>query len=286
MADKIIFKNTDQEANLESIQTTDVLNGEMLLVRETDKESLYCKNTNNEISKIHRITDAGGFPSSTTSSYEAVDLGLPSGLLWANKNIGAETEEDAGLYFQWGDIQGYTAEQVGVDKEFYSNFRDYKFGTNNNFIKYTSSDGLTILEPVDDAATQIMGSDWRIPTRADFQELISNTDIYFISTDGSEIQATLNDEYFSFPIQDTMNGVKFYRKNDHSKYIFFPSSGNAVSGSIKNNKLAGSLHSSQLYTQGGAYNIIFTFGAPNGGGRISSGERYLGLTIRAVKPQQ
>ena len=57
-------------------------------------------------------------------SSDYVDLGLPSGLLWAKKNLGAATEEDAGLYFQWGDTQGYTAEQVGVDKEFASDFSD------------------------------------------------------------------------------------------------------------------------------------------------------------------
>lgn len=61
MADKIIIKNTTSEANLDNIQPADVLNGEMLLVRELDKESLYCKNSNGEISKIHRITDAGDF---------------------------------------------------------------------------------------------------------------------------------------------------------------------------------------------------------------------------------
>ena len=57
-------------------------------------------------------------------SSDYVDLGLPSGLLWAKKNLGAATEEDAGLYFQWGDTVGYTAEQVVVDKEFASDFSD------------------------------------------------------------------------------------------------------------------------------------------------------------------
>lgn len=47
------------------------------------------------------------------NSYKAIDLGLPSGILWADRNIGAATPEDSGLYFQWGDTQGYTAEQVG-----------------------------------------------------------------------------------------------------------------------------------------------------------------------------
>ena len=51
-----------------------------------------------------------------------VDLGLPSGLLWADRNVGAESPEDPGLYFQWGDTVGYTAEQVANgEKSFSSN---------------------------------------------------------------------------------------------------------------------------------------------------------------------
>ena len=61
MADRIIIRNTGQEANLENIQATDVLNGELLLVREADKERLYCKNSVGGITPIHRITDAGDF---------------------------------------------------------------------------------------------------------------------------------------------------------------------------------------------------------------------------------
>ena len=45
--------------------------------------------------------------------HEYVDLGFPNGTLWATMNVGANSETDYGLYFQWGDTQGYTAEQVG-----------------------------------------------------------------------------------------------------------------------------------------------------------------------------
>lgn len=38
--------------------------------------------------------------------YKMVDLGLPSGLKWADRNIGATSPEDYGLYFQWGDTVG------------------------------------------------------------------------------------------------------------------------------------------------------------------------------------
>lgn len=61
MADKIIIKNTAQEANLNNVQAADVLNGELLLVREADKERLYCKNSTGEISPIHRFWNAGEF---------------------------------------------------------------------------------------------------------------------------------------------------------------------------------------------------------------------------------
>ena len=61
MADRIIIKNTDSEAKLEGVKAVDILNGEMLLVRETDKERLYCKNSAGVLTPIHRITDAGDF---------------------------------------------------------------------------------------------------------------------------------------------------------------------------------------------------------------------------------
>ena len=108
-----------------------------------------------------------------TMTYEYVDLGLPSGTLWAKCNIGAYTETDAGLYFQWGDTRGYTADQVGVDKIF--DWAHYKFGTQDNLTKYNSTDGLTTLQLADDAAYANMGEDWRMPTKEEYQELIVNT---------------------------------------------------------------------------------------------------------------
>lgn len=218
-------------------------------------------------------------------SYEAVDLGLPSGTLWSDKNIGAATEEDAGLYFQWGDIQGYTTEQVEVDKQFSSNYSDYKWGS-PNFTKYNTSDGLTTLESSDDAATQLMGADWRMPTMADFQELISNTDIYFVSSTGEEIANTYNrssSDYFKFPKAETMKGVKFYNKSDHSKYIFIPASGNALDGSVQVAGVFGCLWSSSVYTRYTRYAWCLAFDAPGGGGHVGNYDRYYGFGVRGVK---
>lgn len=110
---------------------------------------------------------------SVKKTYDHVDLGLPSGTLWAKCNIGADTETDAGLYFQWGDTRGYTADQVGADKIF--DWAHYKFGTRDNLTKYNSTDGLTTLQPEDDASYANMGEDWRVPTEEQYRELKDHT---------------------------------------------------------------------------------------------------------------
>ena len=103
--------------------------------------------------------------------YEYVDLGLPSGLKWAKCNVGAEKETDYGYYFQWGDIEDKSnaycnRESYKYYKGFYANLTKY-----NNRSLYGTVDNKPTLDPEDDAATQIMGDDWRIPTQYEFQEL-------------------------------------------------------------------------------------------------------------------
>ena len=297
MADKIIIRNTDSEAKLGGVQATDVLNGEMLLVREVDKERLYCKNSDGEISKIHRITNCGGFE----SEKDYVDLGLPSGLLWAKKNIGAATEEDAGWYFQWGDTVGYTAEQVGVDKEFAKDYSDYKWFDGDNITKYTGTgstgDGLTTLEAIDDAATQIMGSDWRIPTKEELGELIENTDIYIVTINNEEVRATYskNNLYrfeFSNLTESSKKGIKFYSKTNHSVYLFIPAGGFIgeinINDDVKfmgNQNSLGIWSSSLSILEKESYSLTIT-GFQYRSGDVNRHFRRHGYNIRPVKSPQ
>ena len=72
---------------------------------------------------------------------EYVDLGLPSGNKWAKCNLGAISEEQAGLYYQWGDTIGYTKERVDVDKV--CNWLNHKYNNNSttfNPTKYILGD--------------------------------------------------------------------------------------------------------------------------------------------------
>ena len=145
-------------------------------------------------------------------TYEYVDLGLS--VKWAKCNVGAEKETDAGLYFAWGETTGYTASQVGTDKQF--SWSDYKYGnSSSNLTKYNQSDGKTVLESADDAPSQIMGSDWRMPTNAEIQELLDNTDYeWFTNYNGSGV-----------------NGTKFTSKTNGNS-IFIPAAGGCSDGSV------------------------------------------------------
>lgn len=195
------------------------------------------------------------------SLYKAIDLGLPSGILWADRNIGAATSEDSGLYFQWGDTQGYTAEQVGSegDKKYFD-WSDYKWsvdGSSSNFSKYNAADSKTVLDLEDDAAHAIMGGNWRMPTFDECKELFMNTDVYLVQTDGKEIHGTesQNDDsgcliqWDEKPTISTFKGIKFYKKGDKQTYLFVSASGGVSQGAVEGVGAGGLLWSASLISQ-------------------------------------
>ena len=102
----------------------------------------------------------------TVGGHKFVDLGLPSGLLWAETNIGVETAYDDGNYYAWGETE---------PKDSYS-WDTYRWGTaEDDILKYNDADELYTLELEDDAAYVNWGSGCRMPTQSEFYEL-SNTD--------------------------------------------------------------------------------------------------------------
>lgn len=107
---------------------------------------------------------------------EWVDLGLPSGLLWAKCNLGATKPEEYGDYYAWGETS---------TKEVYL-WETYKYcnGDYNQLTKYCNdpeygyngfTDNLTTLQPSDDVATAKLGNGARMPTETEWRELIANT---------------------------------------------------------------------------------------------------------------
>ena len=119
------------------------------------------------------------------NGHEYVDLGLPSGLLWATCNIGANAPEKYGNYFAWGEV---------TIKSTY-NWNNYRYcnGGHNTLTKYCSNpdygyngftDHLLALLPMDDAATVNWGEGWRTPTDDEWQELNINTSHTWTSQNG------------------------------------------------------------------------------------------------------
>ena len=195
------------------------------------------------------------------NGYEYVDLGLPSGTLWATCNVGAFKLTDYGKYFQWGDTKGWAKEQVGKSKQF--SWDDYKFsidGSYSNFSKYATIGSTLELE--DDAAHIHMGGDWHMPSYKQITELIYNT----TST---------------WTTQDEVNGMKFTSKKDNSKFIFIPAAGYAWHGSFFNGGTNGfiwsSMSSKDIVDSGQLLGIYLGGAYP---GSLSS--RYYGFSVRGV----
>ena len=197
------------------------------------------------------------------NGFEYVDLGLPSGTLWATMNVGASKPSDAGLYFQWGDTVGYTADQVGTGdgkKAFASDESDYKFGVYPNFSKYTTTGATLDLE--DDAAHANMGGEWHIPTPTQIKELFNNTTNTWTTQDG-------------------VNGRLFTSKKDGTKSIFIPAAGDAWDGSVRDSGDYGSVWSSVLDTDGGNGGQNLGFFSDNAN-LLGGNDRYNGFSVRGV----
>ena len=148
------------------------------------------------------------FETGKSDSYNGhayVDLGLPSGLKWATCNVGATTPEEYGDYFAWGETKPKTTYDWSTYK--------YCNGSYDTMTKYCTSssygtvDNKTTLELTDDAARVNWGGKWRMPTKAEQDELRSTSNCTWTWT--------------------TQNGVKGYKvtskKNGNS--IFLPAAG-------------------------------------------------------------
>ena len=184
--------------------------------------------------------------------YEYVDLGLPSGLKWATCNVGATTPEEYGLYFAWGETTGYTAEQVPGVRAFTED--EYKAGP----AALISAD-LTLEQ---DAAHVNMGGNWRMPTEAEFQELIDNCDVMW------------TEDYNGTGVAGSIFTSKI---NGNS--VFFPAAGEYFDSSEFWGGEMGFYWSASGRTIKG-YAWVFWYDRGSEG--LGDGPRYYGQTVRGV----
>ena len=238
--------------------------------------------------------------------YKKIDLGLPSGTLWADRNIGATDIYDGGKLFQWGDptpydIPEHTNGTINEGQKMFS-LSDYKWSENGTLkmTKYNSTDGKITLDPEDDAAHVNMGDTWKMPTKEQVTELFEGTtqELYAKLSDDSVpvkvAKGTYNGDngyvswtYIDVHTSDEASGKLTYMKllsKSNGNFLVVPSSVHAGTGDVIPVGIEGNFWLSSFNPQNArcAWYGIFN----NGGyGAFPDSLRCVGLGVRGVVGQ-
>ena len=204
---------------------------------------------------------------SPAPTHQYVDLGLPSGTLWATCNIGASKPEEYGDFFAWGETK-----QKNV-----FNWGTYQLcsGTQSTMKKYCvdskygTVDGLTFLDAADDAAVANWGNEWQMPSQEQCQELFNS---YYTTWE----QTTMND----------VAGMKITSKINGNS-VFLPAAGGFCTQDYAGANYFGAGNNGYYWTRTlyqnacyGACNMSFYSGNISGS---SYTYRYYGCSVRPVK---
>ena len=196
--------------------------------------------------------------------HEWVDLGLPSGTLWATCNVGASSPEAYGNYYAWGE----TFTKIN------NTWNTYKYSsiTGTTLTKYCTSpsygtvDNKTELEPSNDAATENWGTSWQMPSLDQFKELINSSYTYTEWT-------------------TTPNGVKGRKitSKSNGKSIFLPAAGYRNDAGLSNDCSDGLYWSRSLYESDSRNGWCLDFGSSY----INTNHDYrcYGRSVRPVRVQ-
>ena len=191
------------------------------------------------------------------NGHEYVDLGLSSGLLWASCNVGAENPEDYGNYYAWGETEVKDTYSWGTYKWCKGSYSTMtKYCTESN---YGTVDNKTTLDPEDDVAQVQWGGGWRMPTKAEQDEL--------------RTECT-----WTWTQQNGVNCRKVTGRNGN--YILLPAAGYHFNSNLNYGGSYGYYWSSSLYTD----DMIYSYGVYFNYGYLDSSNysRYYGQSVRPV----
>jgi len=212
-----------------------------------------------------------------------VDMGLPSGLKWASRNIDLSQADKFAQspfqyecsFFSWGNTDGHNP----ISNSAF----DYNWGGVNESEPYyenqpygsTPGNELTAsMAPSQDAARANLGSPWRMPTTNEFKELFDNCD--YIDADGEVIAAATTDK------RVTVNGVVglYLQSKNNGNRLFFACSGGGNGSSWRSRGSSGSYWSASFYSARNARDLHFSSGGVN---PQYNDNRYGGFAVRPVQ---
>ena len=188
------------------------------------------------------------------NGHEYVDLGLPSGLKWATCNVGASNPQDYGLYFAWGETTGYTGEQVT------SGVRAFSQDVYNSGPAASISTDLTLEQ---DAAHVNLGGNWRMPTKAEYQELLDNCNVVWTGDyNGTGVVG------------------RIFTSKVNGNSVFFPAAGYCSSSSMNGigSDGLGVYWSASWSSSSHAWELDFNYDSQN----LYGSGRYYGYSVRGV----
>ena len=199
----------------------------------------------------------------TENGFEYVDLGLPSGTMWATCNVGADKPEYLGLLFQFGRVDGYG--YLNTFHKFKTTKQNLEDGSTSKYVPVLPTGNTykvgEILKPEDDAAHAHMGGKWKMPTKDELHELVDNT--------SHEVE-----------IINGVKGMMFISKKN-GKQIFIPFAGFWYNESFYALGSSTNVWSSQVHSSSANFAYILSC---NSGGNVYADyfNRYCAFSVRGV----
>jgi hypothetical protein len=225
----------------------------------------------------YNVICMGGLEQSDDDSELWVDMGLPSGLKWAKKNIdvtqangfAASEYQYECTFFSWGNTEGHNPANA-------SSFT-YDWGSSNDG-PYASTPGAALtgnIPPSMDAARANLGAPWRMPTTDEYAELFNN--IEYLQADGTTTIPTSTANKLV-----TVNSIVgiYLKSKINGKKLFFPCSGDGDGTSWNNRGSRGSYWAAALYSATNGRYLLFRSG---GVYPQYNGNRFYGFSVRAVQ---
>ena len=225
-----------------------------------EKKSVdFCREAYKFLTEGEQNDTPSAAPAVSSEEAIAVDMGLPSGTLWCDRNVGAKFPEDYGAFFSWGNTDPHYPNRDNMDWGDDDDGFDYSFDSDT----YEKTAGYKLEGNIDmahDAARVNMGEPWQMPTEEQIKELFDNCDW----------------------VRKTINGINGYLVTSkiNGNAVFFPASGLGNGTSWHGRGSLGRYWSSSWGSSRVARYLRF------GSGGVSpqnTGDRYFGFAVRPVQ---
>ena len=225
-----------------------------------EKKSVdFCREAYKFLTEGEQNDTPSAAPAVSSEEAIAVDMGLPSGTLWCDRNVGAKFPEDYGAFFSWGNTDPHYPNRDNMDWGDDDDGFDYSFDSDT----YEKTAGYKLEGNIDmahDAARVNMGEPWQMATEEQIKELFDNCDW----------------------VRKTINGINGYLVTSkvNGNAIFFPASGGGSGTSWGSRGANGGYWSSSWFSARNARGLNFLSDGVN---PQDTGNRYNGFAVRPVQ---